>query len=93
MTANTQNRKVESLLSPEINLSTSSDEDEEYSVTSPKFFKSIKSMLAKTSHLTTKLVVGLISYPVEKLLSALADTGSSSRNILETYTSKQAHQT
>ena len=42
--AASKKRKVESLLSTEINLTTSSDEDEEYFVTSPNFFKTSKSI-------------------------------------------------
>jgi hypothetical protein len=43
----------------EIDLTTSSDEDEEYLVTSPNVFKSSKPKLAKISHLTSELVVSL----------------------------------
>jgi hypothetical protein len=44
--------------------------------------------LAKTSHLTSELVVSLIINNEEHLLKALADSGASSSIILEDYTSK-----
>jgi hypothetical protein len=85
-------RKAESILSTEINLITSSDEDtsEEYLFTSSKPFRSSKTKLAKSSHPTTELVVSLIVNNEEHLLRALADTGaisSCSSIMLETYIS------
>jgi hypothetical protein len=49
-------RKAESILSTEINFTTSSDEDtsEKYLFTSSKPFRSSKTKLAKSSHPTTK---------------------------------------
>jgi hypothetical protein len=55
--------------------------------TSSKPFSSRKTNLAKSSHPTTELVVGLIFNNEEHLLRALADTGASSSIILEAYTS------
>ena len=81
-------RKVESLLSTEINLTISSDEDEEYFVTSPNFFRPSKPKLAKTSHPTSELVVSPTVNQEEHLLRAHADTGASSNIILEAYTSR-----
>ena len=87
-TPNSKKRKTESLLSTEINLTTTSDEDEEYF----PFFSSLTRMksnkLAKTSHPTSELVVSLNINNEEQLLRALADTGASSSIILEGYTSK-----
>jgi hypothetical protein len=80
-------RKAELLLSTEINVTTSSDEGEEYLFTSCKPFSSNKTKLAKSSHPTTELVVNLIVNNEEHLLRALADTGASSSIILEAYTS------
>jgi hypothetical protein len=81
-------RKTEPLLSTEINLTTSSDEGEEYLFTSSKPFSSRKTKLAESSHPTTELVVSLIVNNEEHLLRALADTGASSTSIiLEAYTS------
>jgi hypothetical protein len=83
-----ETRKAESILSTEINLTTSSDEGEnkEYLFTSSKPFSSRKTKLAKSSHPTTELVVSLIVNNKEYLLRALADTGASSIIILESYT-------
>jgi hypothetical protein len=88
-TASSKKRKAESILSTEINLTTSSDEDtcEEYFFTSSKPFSSSKTKIAKSSHPTTELVVSLIVNNEEHLLRALADTGASSSSILEAYTS------
>jgi hypothetical protein len=82
-------RKAESILSTEINLTTSSDEGEqqEYLFTSSKPFSSSKTKLAKSSRPTTELVVSLIVNNEEHLLRALADTGASSSIILEANTS------
>jgi hypothetical protein len=55
--------------------------------TSSKPFSSSKTKLANSSHPTTELVVSLIVNNEEHLLRALADTGASSRIILEAYTS------
>jgi hypothetical protein len=49
-TASSKKRKAESILSTEINLTTSSDEGEEYLFTSSKPFGSSKTKLAKSSH-------------------------------------------
>jgi hypothetical protein len=89
MTASSKKRKAESILSTEINLTTSSDEGEnkEYLFTSSKPFRSSITKLAKSSHPTTELVVSLIVNNEEPLLRALADTGASSSIILEAYTS------
>jgi hypothetical protein len=88
-TASSKKRKAESILSTEINLTTSSDEGEnkEYLFTSSKPFRSSKTKLAKSSHPTTELVVSLIVNNEERLLRALADTDASSSIILEAYTS------
>jgi hypothetical protein len=51
-TASSKKRKAESILSTEINLTTSSDEGEEYLFTSSKPFISSKTKLAKSSHPT-----------------------------------------
>jgi hypothetical protein len=79
---NSNRRKTETVLSTEINLTTTSDEDEEYS----PFFSSltrIKSYkLAKTSHPTSELVVILNINNEEQL------QGACSSSILEGYTSK-----
>jgi hypothetical protein len=56
-TASSKKRKAESILSTEINLTTGSDEGEEYLFTSSKPFRSSKTKLAKSSHPTTELVV------------------------------------
>ena len=72
----------------EINLTTRSDEDEEYFSTSPNFFRSSKSKLAKASHPTFELVVSLTVNQEEHLLRALSDTGASNRIILEAYISR-----
>jgi hypothetical protein len=88
-TASSKKRKTESILSTEINLTTSSDEGEEYLFTSSKPFSSSKIKLE--NHLTqkpiTELEVSLIINNQEHLLRALADTGASSSIILEAYTS------
>ena len=86
--AASKKRKVESLLCTEINLTTSSDEDEEYFSTSPNFFRFSKPKLAKTSHPTSELVVSLTVIQEEHLLRAIADTSASSSIILEAYTSR-----
>ena len=80
--------KVESLLLAEINLTTSSDEDEDYFFTFPNFSRSSKPNLAKTSHPTSELVVSVTVNQEEHLLRALSDTGTSSSTILEAYTSR-----
>ena len=88
-TPNSKKRKMESLLSTEINLTTSSDEDENYFPFFPSFTRIKSNKLAKTSHPTSELVVSLQLNNEEHLLRALADTGASSSIILEVYTSKQ----
>jgi hypothetical protein len=82
-------RKSESILSTEINITTSSNEGEDYLFTSYKPLNSIKNKLAKhlTQPPTTELVVSLILNHEEHLLRALADTGARSSIILESYTS------
>jgi hypothetical protein len=86
-TASSNKRKAESILSTEINLTISSDENEEYLFTSSKPFRSSKTKIAKSSHPTTELVFSLIFNNEEHLLRALADTGASSSIILKAYTS------
>jgi hypothetical protein len=86
-TASSKRRKAESILFTEINLTTSSDEGEEYLFTSSKPFRSSKIKLAKSPHPTTYLVVSLIVNNEEHLLRALADTGASSNIILKAFTS------
>jgi hypothetical protein len=80
--------KTESILFTDINLTTSSDEGEEYLLAS-KPFSSSKSKPAKhiTQQSTHELVVSLIVNNEEHLLRALADNGASSSSILEAYTS------
>jgi hypothetical protein len=51
-TASSKKRKDESILSTEINLTTSSDEGEKYLFTSSKPFRSSKTKLAKSSNPT-----------------------------------------
>jgi hypothetical protein len=77
-TASSKKRKAASLLSTEINLTTSSDEgdDTKYISNSSKPFSSRKTKLAKSSHPTIELVVSLIVNNEEHLLRALADTGA-----------------
>jgi hypothetical protein len=82
-TASSKKRNAESILSTEINLTTSTDEGEEYLFTSSKPFSSSKTKLAKSSHPTTELVVSLIVNNEEHLVRALADTGASSSIILK----------
>jgi hypothetical protein len=53
-TASSKKRKVESILSTEINLTTSSDGGEEYLFTSSERFSSRKTKLAKSSQPTIK---------------------------------------
>jgi hypothetical protein len=81
-------RKVESVLATEINLTTSSDKDEEYFPFLPSYCRNKSTKLAKTSHPTTEFVVNLQINNEEHLISALADTGAISSSILEAYTSK-----
>ena len=85
---NSKKRKVESLLSTEINLTTSSDEDENYFPFFSRLTRIKSSKRSKTSHPTSELVVSLNINNEELLLRALADTGASSSIILEGYTSK-----
>jgi hypothetical protein len=51
-TASSKKRKTESILSTEINLTTRSDEGEDYFLNSCKPFRSSKTKLAKSSHPT-----------------------------------------
>jgi hypothetical protein len=80
-------RKVESLLSTEINLTTSNDEDEEYFVTFPNIFSCITKPGTNTS-VTAELEVSHKANHEENVLSALADTDFSSSIILGTFVSK-----
>jgi len=84
---NPKKRKAESLLSTEINLTNSSEEDEEY-FAFPSPISNASNKLAKTSHPTSELVVSLIVNHEEHVLRALADTGASSSIILDTYAPK-----
>jgi hypothetical protein len=52
-TASSKKRKAESILSTEINLTTSNDEGEEYLINSSKPISSRKTKLEKSSHPTT----------------------------------------
>jgi hypothetical protein len=63
-TASSKKRKAESILSTEINVTTSSDEgkNKEYWFTSSKPFSSSKTKLAKSSHATTNHSVGSESH-------------------------------
>jgi hypothetical protein len=74
---NPKKRKAESLLSTEINLIHSSDEDEEYFAL-PSTISNASNQLVKTSHPTSELVVILKVNYEEHVLRALADTGTSS---------------
>jgi hypothetical protein len=73
---------ISSFLSTEINLTTSSDEDEqqEYLFTSSKLFSTSKTKLAIISpkQLITELVVSLIVNYEEHLFRVLAYTGTTS---------------
>jgi hypothetical protein len=90
-TASSKKRKVESLLTTEYfsNLTTRSDEGEDYFLTSFKLLSTIKKNLAKhlTHEVTTELGVSLIINHEEHLLRALTDTSASSSSILEAYSS------
>ena len=88
--ANIKKWKVEALLVTEINLTSNSDEDEKYSVTSPNFIRSSISKPEKKSHPTTKLVISRNANPEEHLFRALVDTGARSVIILETHTSNNS---
>jgi len=90
---NSKKRKSESLCSNEINLTTTSDEDEEYFPFLANLTRIQSNKLAKTSHPTSELVVSLQLNNEEHLLRALADSGASSSIILEAYASKKAIQT
>jgi hypothetical protein len=81
-------RKIETLRSNKINLTTTSDEDEEYFPFLSSLSRIKSSKLAKNSHPTSELDVSLIINNEEYLLRALADSGASSSIILEDYTSK-----
>jgi hypothetical protein len=81
-------RKVESLFSTEINLTTSSYEDEEYFVTFPTIFSLDTPKPGTNTSVTTELVVSLKANKKEHALRAVADTGASSSIILETFLSK-----
>jgi hypothetical protein len=83
---------VESVLSTGINLTTISDEDDEYFPFSSSYGRNKSTKLAKTSHPTTELVVSLEINDKEHLLRALEDTGASSRIIHEAYTSNNLMQ-
>jgi hypothetical protein len=81
-------RKVESLLSTEINLTTSWDEDEEYFVAFPNIFSPGTLKPGTNTSVTTELVVSLKANQEENVPRALADTGASSSIILWTFLSK-----
>jgi hypothetical protein len=84
-------KKVEPVLSSEINLTTSSDEDEDYFPLLSSYNRNKSIKLAKTSHPTVLLVVSLQINHEKHLVRALADTGSSSSSIviiLKGFTSK-----
>ena len=85
---NSKERKAESLLSTEINLTISSDKDENYFPFFSRLTRIKSSKRSKTSHPTSELVVSLNINNEEQLLRALADTGASSSIIPESYTSK-----
>jgi hypothetical protein len=87
-TPDSKTRKAESLHSTEINLTTSSYEDENYFPFFPSLNRSKTTKLTKTAHPTSELVVSLQVNTEEHLLRALADIGASSSIILEAYTSK-----
>jgi hypothetical protein len=85
---NSKKRKTESLLSTEINLTATSDEDDAYFPFFSCLTRIKSNKLAKTSLPTSESVVSLNINNNEQLLRALADTGASSRIIFEGYTSK-----
>ena len=84
-------RKAESLLSTKINLTTSSDEDEEYFVTLPNIFSPGTPKPGTNTAVTTELVVSLKANQEENVLRALADTGASSSIILGTFLQRSYH--
>jgi hypothetical protein len=79
---NPQKRKAESLLSTEIDLTNSSDEDEEYFAL-PSAISNTSNKLVKASHPTSELIVSLNVNYEEHVLRVLADTDASSSIILE----------
>jgi hypothetical protein len=81
-------RKMESVLSTEINFTTSTDEDEEYFPFLCTYTRNKSTKLAKTSHPTTELVVSLQINYEECLLRVPAGTAPGSCIILEAYNSK-----
>jgi hypothetical protein len=83
-----QEKEVDNLRSNEINLTTTSDKDEEYFPFLSSLHRIKSNKLAKTSHPTSELIVSLQINNEEYLLRALADSGASSSIILEEYTSK-----
>jgi hypothetical protein len=85
---NSKKSKAESLLSKEINLTTSSDEDAIYFLFFSTLNRTNATKWAKVSHPTSELVVSLQINNEEHLLRVLADTGASCSIILEVYTSK-----
>jgi hypothetical protein len=85
--ANPKKWKAESLLSTEINLTHSSDEDEEYFAL-PSNISNSSNKLVQTSHPTSELVVSLNVNHEEHVLRALADTGASNSIVLEAYAPK-----
>jgi hypothetical protein len=78
--------KAESLLFTEIDLTHSSDEDEEY-ISFPSTISNTRNKILKMSHPTSELVVSLNVNHEEYVLRALANTGASSSIILEAYIS------
>jgi hypothetical protein len=89
-TASSKKRKAESILSTEINLTTSSDEDKQQEylllLLNPLSLGEL-SYQHLTQQISTELVVSLIVNNEEHLLRALFDTGASSSSILEAYNS------
>jgi hypothetical protein len=84
---NLKKRRAESLLSTQINLTNSSDVDEEYFAL-PSTISNSSNKLVKTSHPTSELVVSLIVNHEEHVLRVLADRGAYSSIILEAYAPK-----
>jgi hypothetical protein len=85
---NHKERKAESLLSTEIDLTNSSNEDEEY-FTLPSTISNTSNELVKTSHPSSELVLNLNVNHEKHVLRGLASTGASRSIIPEGYTSKK----
>jgi hypothetical protein len=73
---------MEPVISSEINLTTSIDEDEDYFPFLSSYSRNKSIKLAKTSHPTVVLVVSLQINHEKHLVRALADTGSRSSSIV-----------